>query len=72
METGRCGKWKVGDQIDPLPEEAKYQTCLLRLNPKNKRDYEKVVMMGDVQHLILLTADFSNKKHISGQLIFKC
>lgn len=71
-EKGRCDTWKVGDMIEPLPEEAKYQMCYLRINPKNKKDYEKVYMMGDVQHLVLLRADFSNKDKLKGNLVFKC
>lgn len=58
--------------IEPLPAEAKYQKCWLRMDTKNKRDFEQLVMMSDVQHLILLKCDFSNKDHVKGNLIFKC
>ena len=71
-DEGRCNSWQVGENICPLPSDAKYQTCFLRMNPKNKKDFERVVMMGDVQHLVLLRADFGNKEVIKGNLIFKC
>ena len=46
------------------------------MNPNNKRDYEKVVMMGDVQHLILFRIDpidtGGQGNSIKGTLVFKC
>ena len=42
------------------------------MNSKNKKDFEKVTMMGDSHHLILLKTDFSNKDSFKGNLIFKC
>ena len=72
LDEGYGAKWRVGDMIDPLPENAKYQKCWLRMDTANKKDFEQLVMMGDVQHLLLLKCDFSNKDHVKGTLIFKC
>ena len=72
LPCGRCLNHKVGDQMDPMPQDAKYQTCYLRMNPHNRRDYEKLVMMGDVQHLVLFRVDSSDAENIKGTLVFKC
>lgn len=58
--------------IEPLPSQERYQNCSLRMDRKNKKDWEKVVMMGDPQHLALLKADFTDKMNIKGRLVFKC
>lgn len=73
-KVGNCESWKVNDLIEPLPSDpnSKYQQCILRLNPKKKRDTEKVVMLSDVQHFILIKADFSNKNNIKGTVVVKC
>ena len=73
-KVGNCNDWKINDLIDPLPsdQDSKYQSCLLRLDPKKKRDYEKVVMLSDVQHVVLIKADFSNKSNIKGTMVFRC
>ena len=42
------------------------------MNPHNRRDYEKLVMMGDVQHLVLFRVDSSDAENIKGTLVFKC
>ncbi len=42
------------------------------MNTKNKKDFEKVTMMGDPHHFILLKTDFSNKDSFKGSLVFKC
>ena len=55
-----------------MPLDAKYQQCELRMNVNLKRDFEKVVMMGDATHLVLFSTDSSNKEKIKGSLIFKC
>ena len=31
LSNGRCKDWRVGDLIDPLPSDERYQNCLLRV-----------------------------------------
>jgi len=45
---------------------------MLRVDSASRRDWDKVVMMGDSHHFILVKADFADKENIKGQLIFKC
>ena len=64
--------WTVGDLIDPLPKEAKYQNCQLRIRPRDKKSApEKLVMMGDGTYLVLFKIDFTDMEHIKGELVLK-
>ena len=72
LEPGRCKDWNVGDTIEPLPSDEKYQNCSFRVESNSKKDWDKAVMMGDLHYFLLFKADFSDKNNIKGKLIFKC
>ena len=72
MPDSVCEPWKVGDLIQPLPQTAKYQNCLLKMRPKDKKSFaEKLVMMGDSIYLVLFKADFTDLNNIKGMLVMK-
>lgn len=37
LPKGRCANWSIGTLIDPMPAEAKYQKCYLKVNPNSDR-----------------------------------